>query len=55
MKKEKRVALSKSHPQPKIGGSVEGDRGMAAKVVVQRKEDKAAGVVTEKYSGLRIK
>jgi len=49
LKREKRIGMS----QP--CAPMEPDRGVAARLVAQRNEDKAAGVVTEKYSGLRIK
>lgn len=34
---------------------LDGGRLLASKVIAKRNEDQKAGIVTEKYSGLRIK
>ena len=38
-----------------LGGGVAQGRNIAAQVITRRQEDKQAGIITEKFSGLRIK
>ena len=38
-----------------LGGDVAQGRNIAAQVITKRQEDKQAGIITEKFSGLRIK
>ena len=58
-KHPKTAVVGDKHPKTAVVGEKSinetGERDIAGKLISQKQKDKQAGVITEKYSGLRIK